>query len=156
MLIRRPTININRQLSKIPIYNNTTLFCYRRNTNSLVLLRLFLRLPLPGRYLVPLQDGVPRRRGAADGRGQAARALHELNNLLHRLPVSPTAGFPLPIHRLQLHTAILPSSENIPVLGVHGPHRAPHELSKPIQIDKFNTLFISDIPLERVLVPYNI
>lgn len=122
----------------------------------MVLSGLLFGLPLSGGHLVPLPDGVSRGRRPTNGCREAPGALYELYNLLHRLPVPTTAGLPLPIHRVQLHTPLIPTGEDLSVLGLHGSHGAAHELPKLVQINEFNSLFVSDIPLERVLVPYNI
>lgn len=132
------------------------LFCFRRDVDRMVLPGLLLGFLVPGGYLVPLSHGLPRGRRITNRRGKVAGSLHELYYILHRLSLPATARLPLSINRIQLHLAFVQTCENIQVLGLHGPNRETYELSELVQIDEFNSLFISDISLEWVLVPYNI
>jgi len=63
---------------------------------------------------------------------------------------------PLPVHRVQLDPPIISDSEDLPVLGVHGPDRAAHQLSEPHPVRQPHPLPVGDIPLERVSLPHNL
>lgn len=122
----------------------------------MVLPGLPVRPAVRDRYPVPLPDRVPGGRRAADGRGQAAEPLHELDYVLHRLPVPAAAGLPVPVHRVQLDTPVVPHRQDLPVLGVHGPYRAAHQLPEPDPLGQPDPLPAGDIPLERVPVPHHL
>lgn len=66
------------------------------------------------------------------------------------------ARLPLPVHRVQLDTPVVPDRQDLPILGFHGPHRAAHQLPEPDPVRQPDTLPISNIPLERVLVPHHL
>lgn len=128
----------------------------RAHDHRLVLPGLLRRLPLLGGHPVPLPHRLPGGRGAADGRNEAAAALHELDDILHRLPVPAAAGLFIPVNRFQFDFALLSPRENLSILGVHGPHRAPHQLPEPVPLRGAHPLPAGDLPLERVPVPHHL
>lgn len=67
-----------------------------------------------------------------------------------------TARLPLPVHRVQLDPQVVPHRQDLPVLGVHGPHRAAHQLPEPDPVRQPDPLPAGDIPLERVPVPHHL
>lgn len=128
----------------------------RRNASRVVLPRLLLRYFISNRYPVPLSNRIFRRWRIANRLHQITATLHELDNLLHRLPMLVAIRFFIFEHRLQLDIAVISISENLSLLGVHGSHRASYKLSESLPFDVSYTLFASDIPLEWMFVPYNL
>ena len=86
----------------------------------------------------------------ASGLHKASAALHELNNLLHRLPVPPASRLSILIPGLQVDPEDLPACQGLPVLGVHGPERAPHQLPQRAEIRVTHPLPAARLPLERL------
>lgn len=122
----------------------------------MVLSGLPVRSNVRNRHTVPLPHGIPRGRSVADGRRQTEEPLHELDYVLHRLPVLAATRLPVSIHWVQLDPTVVPYSENLPVLGVHGPHRAAHQLPEPDTVGQSHPLPAGDISLERMSVPYHL
>lgn len=122
----------------------------------MVLLGLHFGSTLLNRHFIPLPYRVLGRRGAADRRHQITEPLHEFNDFLHRLPLSFALGLSLPEHWVQLNPPIIQTRENLQILGVHGPHGAPHKLPQFIPIDQLNPLPARNIPLERLPPPYHL
>ena len=117
---------------------------------------LFLRLDLHPGHRVPLSNGLSGRRRPADRLDQAPPALHELDNVLRRLPLPSAARLSLLVHRVQLDAALLPSGQDLPLLDVHGPHRASHQLPQRVPLPQFGPLPVGHIPLERFALPYRV
>ena len=89
-------------------------------------------------------------RCSASGLNQAPASLHELNHLLHRLPVPPASRLSILIPGLQVHPEDLPACQGLPVLGVHGPERASHQLPQRAEIRLTHPLPSARLPLERL------
>jgi len=70
--------------------------------------------------------------------------------------VPAAVRLPLPVHWIQFHPPIISDSEDLPVLGVHGPNRTTHQLPKPHPIRQPHPLPVGDISLERVPLPHNL
>lgn len=127
-----------------------------RNAPRMVLPRLLLWFFIFNRYPVPLPNRVFRGRRTANRFNQIKATLHELDNILHRLPMLVTIRFFIFKHRFQLDIAVISISENLSLLGVYGSHGASHKLSKSLPFDVPHTLFAGDIPLEWMFVSYNL
>lgn len=127
----------------------------RRNAARVVLSRLLFRFFISNRYPVPFSYWISRRRSPANRLHKVTTTLHELDNLLHRLPMLVAIRFFIFKHRLQFDIAVMSISENLSFLGVYGSHRAPYKLSKSLPFDVSHTLLASNIPLEWMFVSYN-
>ena len=69
---------------------------------------------------------------SADRNSEATPTLHEHHNILHRPVVLVTPGRPLLVPQLSVHVEDLPSCQNLPILGIFGQDRAPHQLSQSL------------------------
>ena len=85
---------------------------------------------------------------ATDRNIETAAALYEHNHILHRSSVSTPARLPLSLTGFPVHAQGVQACQNLQILGVSGPDRAPHQLSQSVPAVQFNALPVGGLPLE--------